>query len=613
MNTAIPQRLAALRSVMKEKGVYACLIPTDDFHLSEYVGDYFKCRKYITGFTGSAGTAVILLDEAGLWTDGRYFLQAADQLEGSSITLYRMGEPGVPSILEFLEQKLPAGAVLAFDGRCVSAAGADELEERLSSKSIQLMKSEDLAGEIWTDRPALSCEPAWELPVEYAGKSRKQTISELRTTLARKKVDFHIITSLDDIAWLLNIRGSDVHCNPVVLSYLILSQDQLLLFAGEKAFSPELKNALMQDGVSLLPYGEVYSCAQKLPENARILLNRKKVNSLLVASLPKTASILDEENPVLLAKAVKNETEIRHMREAHIKDGAALTRFIYWLKKTVRDGGETVCLESGEQKKVPVTELSAEKKLYELRSMQEHFLGNSFDPIISYGSHAAIVHYSATEESNIPLEPRDMVLADTGGQYLEGTTDVTRTIVLGPVTEEEKKYFTAVLRGHLNLGSARFLHGCTGQNLDILARGPLWDMGEDYNHGTGHGVGYLLNVHEAPNGFRWKPVPERNDRAVLEAGMITSDAPGYYRAGAFGIRHENLILCQEAEKTGSGQFLCFDYLTMVPFDREGIDPSLMTGKELDSLNAYHERVWETISPYLEGEERDWLREVTLPL
>lgn len=580
---------------MKEKKIDAYLVPTDDFHGSEYVGDYFKCRKYITGFTGSAGTAIITQDMAGLWTDGRYFIQAADQLRDTTIELFKSGEPGVPTMHQFLNDKLEEGMCLGFDGRTVSAREAEELQELLQEKHITFSVNDDLIGEIWEDRPALSCEPVMELDIRWTGKSRADKIAEIREQMKAKEADTFILTSLDDIAWLLNIRGNDIHCCPVVLSYLVMMENELRLYANAAAFSEEIRSNLEADGVKIYPYDDVYSYVQSISSDKKVLLSRANVNSRLVSNIPSEVTILDEPNLTLLPKAVKNETEMENERIAHIKDGIAVTKFIHWLKKNVT--------------RTTITELSAAEKLYQFRSEQEHFLGDSFDPIIAYGTHAAIVHYSATEATDIPLAARGMVLADTGGHYLEGTTDITRTIVLGPVTAKEKKFFTAVLRGNLNLAAAKFKYGCTGLNLDYLARGPLWELGEDYNHGTGHGVGYLLNVHEGPNSFRWKNLPG-NPAPVLEEGMITSDEPGYYLENEFGIRHENLVLCKKAEKTSFGQFMCFEPLTMVPFDLEGINPEEMTERERKLLNDYHQKVYTTISPYLDEEEKEWLKQAT---
>lgn len=593
---SVKERLAALRALMSEKGVDAYLIPTNDFHASEYVGEHFKCRKFMTGFTGSAGTAVVMQDMAGLWTDGRYFIQAEQQLEGSTVTLFKMAEPGVPTVHEFLEKNLKEGQCLGFDGRTVSAAEAGELAEKLGKNGVRLSVNDDLVGEIWQDRPALSCEPVMELDVKWCGKSRAQKIGETRESMKSEGADVFMLTSLDDIAWLLNIRGGDVACNPVVLSYLAMTQEEILLFANEKAFPESVKDALAADGVKILPYDDIYAWASQIADGNCVLLCRKKVNSRLVESIPEGAKILDRENPTFLAKAVKTMTEVENERVAHIRDGVAVTKFIYWLKKNVG--------------KIPMTELSAADYLNALRAKQEHFMGNSFEPIISYGPHAAMNHYSATPETDVPIEAEGFLLADTGGQYLEGTTDITRTIVMGPTTDEQKKFFTAVLRGTLNLAAAKFRYGCRGFNLDYLARGPLWELGEDFNHGTGHGVGYFLNVHEGPVGFRWKVVPERDDSAVFEEGMICSDEPGYYVEGGYGIRHENLLVCRKAEKTSFGQFMCFEHLTMAPFDLDAVVPEQMSDRERALLNQYHAEVYEKISPYLEEDERAWLKDAT---
>lgn len=589
------EKLSLLREKMAEAGVQAYLVPSSDPHISEYLPDHWRARAWLSGFDGSAGTLVVTETESGLWTDGRYFIQAADQLRDTTIELFKSGEPGVPTMHQFLNDKLEEGMCLGFDGRTVSAREAEELQELLQEKHITFSVNDDLIGEIWEDRPVLSCEPVMELDIRWTGKSRADKIAEIREQMKAKEADTFILTSLDDIAWLLNIRGNDIHCCPVVLSYLVMMENELRLYANAAAFSEEIRSNLEADGIKIYPYDDVYSYVQSISSDKKVLLSRANVNSRLVSNIPSEVTILDEPNLTLLPKAVKNETEMENERIAHIKDGVAVTKFIHWLKKNVT--------------RTTITELSTAEKLYQFRSEQEHFLGESFDPIIAYGTHAAIVHYSATEATDIPLEARGMVLADTGGHYLEGTTDITRTIVLGPVTAKEKKFFTAVLRGNLNLAAAKFKYGCTGLNLDYLARGPLWELGEDYNHGTGHGVGYLLNVHEGPNSFRWKNLPG-NPAPVLEEGMITSDEPGYYLENEFGIRHENLVLCKKAEKTSFGQFMCFEPLTMVPFDLEGINPEEMTERERKLLNDYHQKVYTTISPYLDEEEKEWLKQAT---
>lgn len=592
----IRERLAALRKQMQAHGIDMYLIGSEDFHGSEYVGDYFKCREYISGFTGSAGTVVVTKDGAGLWTDGRYFLQAEAQLKDSGIELFRMGMEGVPDVKTYIIEHIKEGECLGFDGRTVNARDGQSYVERLGAVGASVNGQYDLAGEIWPDRPAIAAEPAWLLDIRYAGESREERCRIIRQKMEEKAADWFVLTSLDDIAWLLNIRGNDVQDNPVVLSYLMMSADQIRLYVNETAFSEKDRAKLIEAGISFYPYNQIYEDLEKLPEGQTVLYDGSKTNYAIVERLPKEVKVLDEENPTLLPKAIKNPVEVANIREAHIKDGVALTKFMYWLKHHVG--------------KEAMTEISVSDKMEQFRKEQEGYLEPSFDPISGYGPHGAIVHYSATPETDAAIEAKGLLLMDTGAQYMEGTTDITRTFVLGEVTEDEKKFFTLVLKGNLNLGGAKFLYGCRGLNLDYLAREPLWQIGMDYNHGTGHGVGYLLNVHEGPNGFRWKMQPGRSESCVLEEGMVTSNEPGVYLAGRFGIRHENLMVCMKGEKNEYGQFMYFDTLTMVPFDLDGIEPALMTEREKQLLNDYHRRIYDTIGPKLTDDEREWLREAT---
>ena len=603
----VRDRLDALRKLMKERGMDAYMIPTADFHESEYVGEHFKCREYMTGFTGSAGTALITMDEACLWVDGRYYVQAAAQLKDSTVTMMKMGQEGVPSLGVYLEDKMPEGGCLGFDGRVVNAAEGLALEEMLRERGARISYGEDLAGMIWQERPELSAEPAWVLDERYAGKSALDKIADVREAMEKAHASVHVLTSLDDIAWLLNIRGNDILYNPVVLSYALVTMDQLYLFVNssvlegkaypyledEKGIS--VREYLERTGVTVMPYDGVYDMVEGI-KNEKVLLEKCRVNYAVYRLIDGSNKVIDRMNPTASMKAVKNDVEIENEKRAHIKDGVAMTKFIYWLKKNTG--------------RIPMDEISVSDYLGKLRMDQEGCIGLSFATISAYGAHGAMCHYSATPESSIPLEPRGLYLIDSGGQYYEGTTDITRTIAMGPVTDEEKEHFTLVLMSMLRLGDVKFLHGCRGLSLDYAAREPLWRRGLNYEHGTGHGVSYLSSVHERPNGIRFKMVPERQDNAVMEAGMITSDEPGVYIEGSHGIRTENLVLCVEDEKNEYGQFLRFEYLTYVPIDLEVIDREIMTERDVELLNRYHEQVYEKISPYLDEDERVWLAEAT---
>lgn len=591
----IQERLQKLRALMQERSIDAYMIPTSDFHESEYVGKHFKCREFMTGFTGSAGTAVITNDDAALWTDGRYFVQAAAQLEGSTVVLQKMGQEGTPSIKEYLLEKIPQGGTLAFDGRVVNTAEGEELEDALGVKDIAIACQEDLVGEIWEDRPVLPAEPVWVLDVKYAGKDAEDKIGDLRKKMEDCGATVHILTTLDDIVWLLNIRGNDVDCNPVVLSYLMATGESLYLYINEAVLDSSVKSYLEEKGVTIRPYDAIYSDVAKL-HGETVMLEKSRTNFALTQLLDGTNEIINIQNPTALMKAIKNPVEIENIRKAHIKDGVAMTKFIYWLKKNIG--------------KIPMDEISVADYLNSLRRGQEGNLGLSFPTISAYGANAAMCHYSATEESNAKLEARGFYLVDSGGQYYEGTTDITRTIALGELTDGEREHFTLTLISMLRLGNVRFLYGCRGLNLDYVAREPFWSRGLNFDHGTGHGVGYLLNVHERPNGIRWKMVPERQDNCVLEAGMVTSDEPGIYIEGSHGIRTENLMVCVKDEKNEYGQFMKFEFLTYVPIDLDAIDKSLMRPEDIEHLNQYHKAVYEKISPYLEEEEREWLKEAT---
>ena len=592
----IPERLTALREEMKRRGIDIYVVPTADFHESEYVGEHFKARKFITGFTGSAGTAVITLTEAGLWTDGRYFVQAEKQLEGSTVTLYRMAEEGVPTVEEFVKDKLPEGGCLGFDGRVVNAAWGEKLEKITTEKNGKLYVSEDLIDLIWKDRPALSKAPVFLLEEKYSGKSTKDKLKDVRAKMAEEGADTHILTSLCDIAWLLNVRGGDIQSVPVVLSYLVLTGKECIWFLQEEVLDDTVRAYLTENGIQTRPYDSVYEYVPRIAADAVVLMNKNGVNYRICSELNKTIRVINKPNPTELMKAVKNKTEVDNTRLAHVKDGVAVTKFMYWLKTNIG--------------KIPMTEISASDYLEARRREQDNFIDLSFSTICAYGANAAMMHYSATPESNAELKPEGFLLVDSGGHYYEGTTDITRTFVLGPISDEMKKHFTAVCRSNMNLANAKFLYGACGLNLDILARGPLWEMGIDYKCGTGHGVGYILNVHEGPNGFRWKIVPERHDSGVLEEGMITTDEPGVYLEGKYGIRTENELVCHKAEKNEYGQFMEFENITYAPIDLDAIDPEQMSMRERKMLNDYHKKVYEVISPYLTEEEREWLKKYT---
>lgn len=591
----IDEKLTRLRELMKENNFSAYIIPTDDFHSSEYVGTYFKAREYMSGFTGSAGTLVVLQDRAALWTDGRYFLQADKQLQNSTIELMRSGQPDVLTIEEYLYDNLHDQSVIGFDGRTVTKRFTETIREKTDEKQVSFDGSKDLVDKIWTDRPSLSREPVWELDVKYTGKSRAEKIQEVRAKMQEEKADQLLVTALDEIAWLFNLRGGDIAYTPVFLSYLLLTKEQIFLFAHQEIFSAQLLEKLAQEGVTVKPYEGIEQAVKDMPAGTRVWLDSGAVNYRLTQSVSEDVEILDQVSPIVLMKAVKTPAEMEHMRAAHVKDGIAVTRFIHWLKTNV--GRETV------------TEMGAARKLETFRAQMDGYLEPSFSPIIAYGSHGAIVHYAPTKESDVEMKAESFCLADTGGHYKEGTTDITRTIALGTLTEDEKRCYTMVLRGNLALGAAKFIEGVSGQNLDVLARQPLWEMGMDYNHGTGHGVGYVLGVHEGPQRFHWRTAPGTKS-VPLEEGMIISNEPGLYLEGKFGIRLENLVLCRKGEKNEYGQFLYLEPLTMVPFDREAILPELMTEKELEWLNAYQQRVYETLSPYLDEEEQGWLKEMT---
>lgn len=598
MTNQTDKKIEALRAQMKEAGIDAYMVPTADFHESEYVGEFFKCRQFLTGFSGTAGTAVVTHDEAGLWTDGRYFVQAESQLAGSQVKLCRMGTPGVPTIEEFLKDRLPENGTLGFDGRVVNAKTGEALLQALSEKHISISCDRDFVGELWEDRPAMACEPIWVLEEKYAGKSTGEKLSDLRKTMEELGADIHLMTALDEIAWLFNLRGSDILNNPVFLSNAIVTGQSAVLYVQLEALEDETKEYLNAIGVEVRPYSAFLPEISELRDR-RILLERNKASYSVCQALDASNTIIDAMNPCAVMKAVKNPVEIENMRHAHLKDGVAVTKFMYWLKHA-----ENIS---------EMDEMTAARKIEALRAEQEGYIGPSFVTIAAYRGNAAMCHYHPSEEASSRLKPEGLLLVDSGGHYCDGSTDITRTYALGPVTDEEKEYYTIVAASMLKAGDMKFLHGCRGLNLDYTIREAFWQRGLDFNHGTGHGVGFIGNVHERPNGLRWKVVPERQDSAVWEPGMISSVEPGLYFADRFGTRTENLILCVPDEKNEYGQFLRFEFLTWAPIDLDAIDTRFMDEHDVERLNRYHAQVYEKIAPFLSSEEAEWLKEVTRPI
>lgn len=593
----ICERIDALRREMEREGMDIYIVPTADYHHSEYVGEYFKVRQFLTGFTGSAGTAVVTKDKAGLWTDGRYFIQADRQLRESGIKLYRMGEPGVDTIVEFVRKELPRGGVIGFDGRTVGLAEGRKYERIAEENNGSMNYGHDLGGRIWENRPEMSKEKAFLLDVRYSGETAGAKLGRIREKMTEYGADVHILSSLDDIAWTLNIRGGDVAYCPLVLSYAVICMDHVDLYADSGKFSEEIMSSFAENDIRVYPYEQIYENVKNIEDDAAILIDPERTSYTLYKNLPEHATVIEAQNPSVLMKSAKNDTEAENIRKAHLKDGIAHTRFMYWVKKNIG--------------KIPMTEISASDKLEEFRSEQEGYLGASFAPISAFADHGAVIHYSATEESNAELREGKLFLTDTGGHYWEGSTDITRTIALGKVSRREKEHFTLVERAMLRLANTVFLHGCTGANLDCIAREIFWKERLNFNHGTGHGVGYLMNIHEAPVNFRWK---EGNVPAQpLEKNMVISDEPGIYIEDSHGIRLENLLLVQEDEENEYGQFMKFEILTYVPIDLDALIPELMTQEEREMLNEYHSKVYELIGPHLNEEERTWLKEYTRPV
>lgn len=593
MNTLISARLAALREVLKKQAISAFIVPSTDPHLSEYVAAHWHTREWISGFNGSAGTAVVTLQKAGLWTDSRYFLQAAEQLEGTGIDLYKEMLPDTPSISQFLIAELNPGEAVGIDATVFSTRGALALREELAAAGIELKYIADPMAEIWSDRPTIPQDPIVVHPLRYAGKPTTEKLEEIRRALATQGAEAIFVSQLDEIAWTLNLRGSDVHCNPVFVAYLYIGKEESILFTDATKIPQETANYLASIPVNVAPYTKAASKLSQL-QGIRLLLDLPKTNAAIYQAALRGCHIIEQASPICLMKSVKNETEQNGFREAMIRDGVAMVKFLRWLKPAVERGGET--------------ELSIDKKLCALRAEQSDYRGISFDTIAGYAAHGAIVHYEATPETDIPLQPKGLLLLDSGGQYLDGTTDLTRTIALGPTTEEERTDYTLVLKGFLTLMNAEFPDGTCGTQLDVLARQAMWKRGINYLHGTGHGVGAYLCVHEGPHQIRMNHMP-----TVLKAGMTVTDEPGIYKAGKHGIRTENTLLIVPAQETPFGTFYRFEALTLCPIDKAPIDRSLLTAEEVEWLNSYHRTVYEKLSTRLDNETQQWLKEACSPL
>lgn len=591
MKHKIRERVALLRTFMQEKEIRAFIVPSTDPHSGEYVPEFWESRKWISGFTGSAGTAVITDETGGLWTDSRYFLQAASQLEDTGIMLFKDRLPETPSIAEWLGSVLSPGDKVGIDGWVNTTAEAENLQKQLQAYGLQLVSTEDPFQRIWKDRPSLPLNPPFILPLSYAGKNCTEKIAEIREQIFLNHADAILLSALDEIAWTLNLRGSDVHCNPVFVSYLFITDTTTTLYILPEKITPEIKQYLNDNQIEVKPYQAIEADLHHYTGKGIQLTPGTNYALYQAAS---HNQIIRHESPVLYMKAIKNETEIQGFHHAMIKDGIAMVKFLFWLKSTVKNSQET--------------ELSIDRKLYNLRAEQKDFKGISFDTIAGYQAHGAIVHYEATEETNATLHPEGLLLLDSGAQYLDGTTDITRTIVLGPVTKEQKTDFTLVLKGFIELSMAEFPYGTCGTQLDVLARQFMWKFGINYGHGTGHGVGHFLNVHEGPHQFRMNHMP-----ALLLPGMTITNEPGIYKAGKHGVRTENTMLIVKSKETEFGAFYKFEPLTLCPIDKEAILPEMLSYEEKQWLNNYHSLVYDRLNASLNTDEQAWLKEATSPI
>ncbi|SFG31772.1 aminopeptidase P family protein [Oribacterium sp. WCC10] len=602
------KQLSMLREEMKQAGIDTYLIPTDDFHQSEYVGEYFRAIRYLSGFTGE-GNLVVTMDSAALFTDGRYFIQAEKELEGRDITLMKMGEPGVPELRDYLVDKTPAAGRLGFDGRCVDNETGTALRRRLDEKEALVYAEEDLVGKIWENRPPLASSGVWILSEKYTGKSAEEKLSELRKYMKDKNAQVHIVTSLDDIAWILNLRGDDIPCNPVFLSYLMVCEDGAVLYMNKASLNDEVSAYLSSLKVDVKDYDSFYEDVKYL-KNVTVLLEKAKTNYRTISNLDESVSVVSDMLPSSRWKSRKNPVEIENIKKAHIKDGVAVTEFIYFMKHAFDENGKL----TGDAKTLlgseEINEWNVAAVLENFRKAQEGYIEPSFTTISAYGPNAALPHYAPTAESFAEIEPRGLYLVDSGAQFPEGTTDITRTMAMGPVTDEERKHFTMVLKAHLRLSDVKFLQGSSGITVDLAAREVFWQEGMNFNHGTGHGVGFCLNVHERPNAIRFRKLQGRMEDEPLCEGNLTSDEPGLYIEGKHGIRTENLTLVKKWQENEYGTFYRFEIVTMAPIDLDAIDFSIMEERDIRLLNAYHKDVYEKLSPYFSGEKLEWLKYVT---
>ncbi len=594
----IVTRLTSLRNTMKNNDYDWYFCTSDDFHGSEYVADYFKVREHYTGFTGENAFLIVGSEKAYMWTDGRFFIQAEIELKDTGVELMKMGEPGVPSYLAFIETNVKKGETILFDGRMVSFSLGKRIEEVVNRNGGSVAFENDIVGDLWQNRPLKPSNPITVLDDDITGESFSSKLSRIREKMSEFCASYHFLSSLDDIAWITNMRGKDVECNPVFLSYMLIGKENSVLFMQDSEVSTDVKKYLEKNNVTIADYDNILSFLSSFEFDGKVLLDETSVNYSCKKIISKKTETIGKMNPSKPMKAVKNQVEIERLKKCYVKDSVCVTKFIYWLKNAV--------------KSEEVTEISAADYLDNLRRSVPGFLDLSFPTISGYGSNGAIVHYSATKESNAKVKPEGMLLVDSGGQYLDGTTDVTRTISVGPVTDNMRLHYTKTAIGMLSLANARFLYGCTGRNFDILSRAPLWNLGIDFKHGTGHGIGYILNVHEGPQNIRWKYVDGFSE-FPFEAGMLTSDEPGVYIEGEYGIRIENVILCVNDCENEYGRFLKFDNLTCVPLDRELLDKNQMSSSELEMINEYQNSVYEKTKDFLSEEEAQWLYNITRPL